>query len=205
MKKIAIIIFFSLSLSANSQRDLRLEREISEFVQRIISLHGHVFIDTSYEKLNLKEIRGEKLKEEITEASKFVSSNKMHLRDFNFEHQTTSFGHRFSDPNSFYKTKDQVLRITIYDSIYTNKIDSFYNSISKVPRDSLSENDLLKENLVFRSSYWKRTTQEAHLAQKKLIKLYSIYESSDYFLILYSISYLAGYLHSDYFIELIIK
>ena len=118
-------MFWAASYTSKAQNSQVLTRELSEFLTRVSTLNGSIYIDTSYDKLNLNQIDTTELQQSALNARSVIKAYNLELSDFNFASLKVPFGHLFSNLKKFYHHNDQLLKRPIYDSIYAIKLEIF--------------------------------------------------------------------------------
>lgn len=205
--KILLSIVLLIALQAKGQKPSpRLSSEILKFCDRVDVIYGKVFIDTAYNKCDTMELSKSLSREGVSSSLSIVGLLKMKCIDFNFNSISTKLKNIISR-DSFFRMKEREPSYTSYELVYNKKLDSVVHFISS-KRENNGElpNDVKEiERLLTESSYWNKRMESQRKLKKKLLKILSIFESKEYFLIVYTISELHSTLHTVPYYELIIK
>lgn len=205
--KILLSTLLLISLETMGQKPSpKLSMEILKFCDRVGTIYGKVFIDTTYNKCDTLELSKSISRGGLGISLSVVELLKMKCTDFNFNSISTKLKNIVSK-DSFFRMKDDKPSYTSYELTYNKKLDSVMQLInSKRENSSELPNDVKEvESLLVESSYWNRSLDSQRKSKSKLLKILSIFESKDYFLIVYTISELHSTLHTLPYCELIIK
>lgn len=202
---LGILLFITLQAKAQEPSS-KLSMEILKFCERADAIYGAVFIDTIYNKCDTLDLSKSISREEVGISLSVVELLKMKCIDFNFSSISTKLKN-IASTGSFFKMKDVKPGYTSYELAYNKKLDSVEILINS-KRDNNNElpNDVKEiERLLVESSYLNKSLEFLRKSKSKLLKILSIFESKDYFLIVYTISELHSTLHTVPYCELIIK
>ncbi len=206
MKIFLCVILLSFFEAKGQKPSPQLSTEILKFYDRAADIYGVVFIDTVYNKCDTTELRKYFPGKGLGNNLAVVGLLKMKCIDFSFSSISTELKNIISI-DSFFRMKERKPDYTPYELVYNKKLDSVLNFINlkRGNNGELSEDLKEIEKLLTESSYWDKSMESQKRMRKKLLKVLSIFESKEYFLIVYTVSELHGTLHTTPYYELIIK
>lgn len=205
--KILLSIPLLITLQTGAQKSSpNLSTEVLKFCDRVNIIYGEVFLDTVYNKCDTIELSKSFSREGVSGSLSVVELLKMKCIDFSFNSISTKLKNIVSK-DSFFRMKEREPSYTSYELVYNKKLDSVVHFInSKRENNRELPNDVKEiERLLTESSYWNKSMESQRKLKKKLLKILSIFESKEYFLIVYTISELHSNLHTVPYYELIIK
>jgi len=201
---LSILLYSTLTLKSQPQKP-DLNKELIEFFQRLEIYHGTIYVDTTYESLDTSDLIRKATGEELNDALSVIRFFNMQTLDPNYKAISGDLKNIIS-VDSFFKLRDPRKEFTPYEIQYSRKLDSVrtmlnYSSL----KNDLSDEFKKVDKLLYRSTFDQAGRFESYRSKNYLVKILSVFESKDYFLVIYSFSVLDSYLHSYLKVELILK
>jgi hypothetical protein len=188
-----LTLFLGISQEGKAQKEL--DSVINYVFGSVAEQVGNLFVENMYLKADtsqLKRYYGESLQEEIA----FVRTFKLSLKDWT-PNYARPIAERARSRKQFFDEHDKNFPIPLGKDSST--FLNFENWDLKRQQSMSGEDSLAIYNLTLsitnRSSWRKRVAENTSKAAPKLLRILAIYESDEYYLVLYDLMLLQGYPH----------
>lgn len=211
MRKNKILLLLTMLLlgysKTNAQSLSPLEYEISEFCKRMEIIYGVIYVDTADVGCDTVFLERYFNKESAERMQSIIGKLEMEYVSFRFERILDSIKYIYISFDSLDAAKTPQPQYTQYELSKSDKSDSLFRTFGN--REMQEEDSIFTIEeiekimyLLIESSNAEIIGEKNNKAKKRILRIIKIYESQDFYLILYAVNDLR---HTYHHWELIIK